>query len=93
MILIEAMFNAPLIAVDPEQPDALHAATMEAVCHGWKTGTVESACGVDGLKLLSQDGEKPIPWPPAVRGLKPMLRCPVCQARTGRRKPRCRRPQ
>ena len=88
--LIVAMFTAPLVCVDPDAVDELHAATMEAIAHAW-SGEHElvAACGAGAMKLLPSSEEQGIPWPPRVASLPPgWTRCRACHTLTGRRRPR-----
>lgn len=92
MSLIVAALCSPLVAADPQAPDVLHAATMEAVVGGWEAGEVMSACGVEGLKLVGSEHGNEIlfvEWPPRVSSLvAPMVRCGECHVATGRKRPR-----
>lgn len=92
MSLIVAALCSPLIAVHADAPGLLHAATMEAVVHGWDAGEVTSACGVEGLKLVgSEHGGRIlfVEWPPRMSSLAAsMVRCRECHVATGRKRPR-----
>lgn len=92
--LISLMFAAPLVGTRKRWPEVLHAVRMEDLpIKTWPNGTARSACGLSGLRLMSNDGKAPVPWPPRVAGLAPMVRCQECHELTGRKRPRSTRRQ
>lgn len=92
-LFLSALINAPLVAIQPNTPDAqLHAVTMEgigAVIDEWAAGgTLVTACGITGVKLVPIRGTAdPVPWPPQDRGA-PIRRCHACWVATGKKRPR-----
>lgn len=89
-VLLDAMLAAPLIGVSARWPTVLHAVDAREIVRTWKQRTVAAVCGRRHLRLLDSGGGV-VPWPPAVRGLAPLVRCRECWERTGRRRPRCHR--
>lgn len=89
--IAELLFSAPHCAVDPADPDLIHAARLQDIfpVTGSST-TVTAPCGASGLKVLASDGH-PVAWPPAVRGLAPARRCRECWVATGRKRPASRK--
>lgn len=90
--LIDVVFTAPVIGVRKREPLKLHALTLRAVASAWPNGKPKrlpvAACGVSGVRILSDGPHSVLPWPPPARGAVGFERCRECWVATGKKRPR-----
>jgi hypothetical protein len=89
--LMTALVYAPLVGIRKRWPNVAHAVEIDELIRAWPSGSPlpVAACGVRGLRLISDDVNAIIPWPIPARG-GPMERCRECWVVTGSKRPRAR---